>query len=1051
MTFDVYTYGGGEAIYQTLTAVAGLMGGPDYLGLIKVFMVLGLFWVVIEMGVLHETLNWHWFIMFALMFNIFFVPKENVIIHDRFNPSQTRMVGNVPFGLAAPAWLFSTISDGLTRMVETWWTQPNDMMYASTGMVFGSRLMSSINNARFDDPLLNKNLVMYAKQCVYMNIAYGFYTVSDVYKSNDLLNLLLSTTNNSDLRGVFLTNSTGHSTYYSCRNAARRLKADIKPVASSMVSRYANAFFFYTGQGPAQNRARMLAALPAAYGYLAGISTTAQQMVTQAALANYFENSYGQVAAMSGNAAAATAWSTAVAERQQRSSYRTMGMIAQRALPEFQTLFRSIIYASFFIVFLALMLPITVGGKALRIYFQMFLWIELWPILFAFVNMVTNLYAKAATHGVLDPSLGITSMAGLYGMATVNSDMSIIAGYMALSVPVFAWAIASGSAQSLSAVSTALFAPAVQAANQAGGEIGRGNISTGNLSAGNQSIMQGQSAPNTNIGATFNDGQSSTTVSPTGRASTTTSFSNLGITSTAQTNLQRSAHESLGNTLTATHQDVSSLATSQRQEAQASQDFVKQASTGGTEQEKRDVSAITGSGESFKSSTSVVDDFSNKTGMSKDRSAAVLAYIRGQVNEGTPFAGILGSSASITEGAEATGTSKADFSKAVNAAHSGHYDDAYSKATTTEHKLADLASVGHTAGNTTTAADRLAETSSEVKSGEQRTSADLSRVKTLQNVEDFASSRSQTSSLNMGQAVKDYASEVMHLPVSDMTPSQLGELATATGGEQFQEFIINRFGSEAGLYSSENLTPGQSGTSQAVAGSVGKEFGMSNKDAIDVLTHVGDPNYHPTDPHKQEALASPNIHAAAALYNSDKSNETKLNPSTITGQHQADKKEVAGTAAATQTPTSGVTAARDGSGVDPGVTQHVTGTDGQTAQQRVDAGAVQAKHDQGTFDKGKDNTTKEALQRKDSVQGTPHNVVTPALVGGVDSTGLPHAADLAVKTGTDAAAEVGHVAQAAAAAIMNPGSAMRDLESFLGRPEPAKKPPSSNDDDLPPP
>jgi len=503
MVFDIYTYGGGEAVYEAFNAVAALMGGGDYIVLVKIFMVLALFWVAIEMG-FHQTINWQLFIMFGLMFNIFFVPKETIVVHDVYNPSATRVVANVPFGLAGPAWLANTVGHHLTQMTEAAYSQPNDLEYSSTGMAFGSRLMTSIDNARFDDPLLNQNLTMYAKQCIFMNIAYHFYSVKDIYTSNDLIGLLLSTNRNSDLRGMFYDNG-GTTLYLTCRQAASRLRTDITPVVDNMILHFANMFFRSTGQSPAANKTHLLAALPAAYGFMANISTSAQTMLGQAAMANYFENSYGDVAAMMGSAAASTAWATAVAERQQRSAYRTSGNIAAKFLPIFQSAFRVIIYSSFIVIFLALMMPVTIAGKALKTFVQMLLWIEYWPIVYAFINMVVNLYAKGVTIYSQDATLGITSMAGLYGMSQVNADIGIVAGYLALSVPVIAWGMASGSAFALTGIASGLFAPASQASNQVGGEIARGNISAGNMSAGNQSIMQGQSAPHMVTGGEFTD------------------------------------------------------------------------------------------------------------------------------------------------------------------------------------------------------------------------------------------------------------------------------------------------------------------------------------------------------------------------------------------------------------------------------------------------------------------------------------------------------------------------------------------------------------------
>ncbi|MDX8401876.1 MAG: conjugal transfer protein TraG N-terminal domain-containing protein, partial [Mariprofundaceae bacterium] len=428
VTHEVYTYGGGEALYEVFNAVAALMGGSDYLTLVRTFAVLGLFWVVIEMGVLRKTINWHWFVMFMLMFNIFFVPKWNITIVDRLNPAATRTVANVPFGLAGPAWLTSTLGDGLTRLVESNFTTPNDLKYSRTGMIFGSKLAISINNAQFDDPQLTRNLNEYARQCIYMNIAYGFYSFKDVYYSPDLLNLLFSPTRNSNIRGIFYDPGNGNARFLTCRQAAAQLRADMTPVVNGMVDKFAAALFGNTGLPKAQLKAKLLTALPVTYAYLGNLTTTASQQVTQAAIANYFLNSYGHVAAMAGANAAAQAWSVAVAERQRKNAMRTMGEIAGRALPIMQTVFQVIIYATFFLVFLALMLPITVSGKALMTWIKMLLWLQLWPILYAVLNLTVTVYGKMETTSMAANFASMASMAGMAGMADIHSDMVIIAG-----------------------------------------------------------------------------------------------------------------------------------------------------------------------------------------------------------------------------------------------------------------------------------------------------------------------------------------------------------------------------------------------------------------------------------------------------------------------------------------------------------------------------------------------------------------------------------------------------------------------------------------------
>jgi len=792
-TYTVYTYGGGDALYEVFNAVASLMGGGDYLTLIRMFGVLSLFWVVIEMGVLQRTINWHWFIMFMLMFNIFFVPKGNVVIVDRLNPAATRVVANVPFGLAAPAWLFSLIGDGLTTLAEAVFTPPGDMQYHNTGMVFGSRLMLAINNARFDDPLLNKNLTVYAKQCIYYNIAYGFYSVRDVYQSQDLKSLLLSPANNSSIRGMYYDNGGGTTLFLTCRQAASQLVTDITPVVDGMIGRFADALFAGSGQTQAQNRGRLLAALPATYGYLANISTTASQMVTQSALSNFFQNSYGQVASMAGATAAATAWSVAVAERQQRSAYRTMGEIAARALPLMQTVFQVMIYAAFFIVFLALLLPVTVSGKALSTYLKMLIWIQLWPVLYAILNMVVSLYDKSATRGVVDGSLGITSMAGLQGMIEVNSDIAIIAGYLALSIPLMAWGFVTAGGFAFSQLAQHLFMPGTQAATQAGAEIARGNISSGNLQAGNQSMMQQQTAPNMNLGSQFSDGAFAQHFSPGGRVASQLMNSDLGVGASNRESLMHNVSTARGHAEAVEQQHAQSVSQAQSAQSTAADQLVETARRSEGSGLRNEVSNVVGDVQSFQSSREVAHNFAREHNLTDTQATQVLANTSAAASGGFE---LFGTGGKVSAQATVQGISDSKLQDAYKDATSGKTGEAWSHAQQVENRLADTASSESSAMHSTDAGRSLVDAHTRLSQEQDQYSAAHRKTEDLRSAEAFASSHSRDVQATANDYLEEFATS-RGIDVHDTTSR--GEIEKLARSEAFSEFVLHKSGMDVDI------------------------------------------------------------------------------------------------------------------------------------------------------------------------------------------------------------------------------------------------------------
>lgn len=138
-----------------------------------------------------------------------------------------------------------------------------------------------------------------------------------------------------------------------------------------------------------------------------------------------------------------------------------------------------------------------------------------------FVILHMMLMYKGAADMTAATGVNGLSLASFTGMADVNSDIGLLAGYLIASVPFLAGGVARG-AMAISHQATSYLNPSQNAAEEAAREASTGNVALGNTSFENSSVMtrqfaQGMIAPSFTYGA-----QQTRTVSDTGAV--TTSF-----------------------------------------------------------------------------------------------------------------------------------------------------------------------------------------------------------------------------------------------------------------------------------------------------------------------------------------------------------------------------------------------------------------------------------------------------------------------------------------------------------------------------------------------
>jgi conjugal transfer mating pair stabilization protein TraG len=185
---EIFTVGGGEYIVNVLNAVASWTGAGGYKSLIQVTMVMGLALAVIVLAFNQDWRAWlNWFLGATLIYTCLMVPRMDVHVTDRVNPSLAPAnVANVPLGLALMASFTSQVGDYLTRSAELVFGLPDDLNYSKNGMIYGARLMEATRSLRISDPEFAANLDEHIRQCVFYDLLLGRYSMKQLAESDDI-------------------------------------------------------------------------------------------------------------------------------------------------------------------------------------------------------------------------------------------------------------------------------------------------------------------------------------------------------------------------------------------------------------------------------------------------------------------------------------------------------------------------------------------------------------------------------------------------------------------------------------------------------------------------------------------------------------------------------------------------------------------------------------------------------------------------------------------------------------------------------------------------
>lgn len=487
---EIFTVGGGEYIVNVLNAVASWTGAGGYKSLIQVTMVMGLALAVIVLAFNQDWRAWlNWFLGATLIYMCLMVPRMDVHVTDRVNPSLAPAnVANVPLGLALMASFTSQVGDYLTRSAELVFGLPDDLNYSKNGMIYGARLMEATRSLRISDPEFAANLDEHIRQCVFYDLLLGRYSMKQLAESDDIWTTIAP--GSAARAQKFVTRQADDSVTASivtCRDAYTSLSNQWAGLVDSMALNAGRQL--YPRQTAALAKTKLLADLPVAYQYLSGVSKNASDIFRQVLTINAMNQAMHGFAGASGTSSV-DVFAQTRADIQTERTYASIAENAMKWVPILNVVLTVVFYAMFPVIFPLFLMPKT-GPLALRGYVTGFFYLAAWGPLFVILHMIL-MFKGASDVAAAGSGTGL-SLATFAGMTDVNRDIGLLAGYLVASVPFLAGGIAKG-ALAISGQATSYLNPSQNAAEEAAREASTGNVSLGNSNLDNSTVFSRQFA-----------------------------------------------------------------------------------------------------------------------------------------------------------------------------------------------------------------------------------------------------------------------------------------------------------------------------------------------------------------------------------------------------------------------------------------------------------------------------------------------------------------------------------------------------------------------------
>ena len=511
-TFEIYTLGTGYYLEKILNALRIIIGDGGFTNLLKISAMCALMMIAIRATVSADyKIISRWMLSAVVIVSLFIGTRATVLIHDTLpdaygRASAARSVENVPWGLAALASITSMGGNYLGEKFEMAFAGVfNNASYQKTGMLFGTKIVEDTANLRITDPQISQFMLRFYRGCIVPDVLMGKerkngYTLSELVGAEDLANFLSEHSSKArmisyggELDKYPLASSAERSKaskaqgYITCKEAAERLEVAFGAESTQLEKVLSSSFlrhFFpssteriggLNSKGKEAADPSFQAILQDSYSLFINSGRSASDILKQTTVINALKDSVNNVDSL-GEAYASISTNKIV-----ESSFSSLSKWASKLSLQLKSAFEAVIYGLFPLVLVLLVTPI--GLEVLKNYAMSFVYLQMWQPIYSI------LFCMAAAYGEYEASgVNALTFASHGAIARVNHDISMIAGYMLLCVPVIALYATRGAFSSMGNMASSIFYVPQHAAISASEQAVRGNYSMGNTSVDTHSF-----------------------------------------------------------------------------------------------------------------------------------------------------------------------------------------------------------------------------------------------------------------------------------------------------------------------------------------------------------------------------------------------------------------------------------------------------------------------------------------------------------------------------------------------------------------------------------
>lgn len=478
MDFEIQTYWNVDTLYYVFNAVASLMQGAGWSGLIKFTFLVSL--VIMLWGYLGRTYELAmWFLQAFLFVTILNLPVAKVVFSDKTGLEPPRSVSHVPFALAFIGEASTLTFSYLTEAYETTFGVPDGLGIEKGDVAFGHRILRQVNTAVVRDPALRADLMQFFKECTKYDILDGAITPDQIVNATDTWSTIFG--NTSPARFVTYNVMSNKPVTDTCTNVAALLNTRVTTAVTDAQAFYGRQAF-PQASSDALAQQMFMNSVSTSYSWLLESSQGASDAMKQAMFNNLWRDAGTSIARAHNDPAAIGDTNALIAEaeaaRQANGSNSVLSLLGQETIPHMRNWIEAILYGLFPVVFLTMIIvPQERAKTVLGAYFMALVWIGLWPLLFAIINQLSLLLLQSKL-AALKLSAGVPfQLSGVLDSTIVDEQAMV--GYMVVLVPFIAGAIVKLGSGEIIGLADRMISGFSSAGSRAGAALASGNLSMG--------------------------------------------------------------------------------------------------------------------------------------------------------------------------------------------------------------------------------------------------------------------------------------------------------------------------------------------------------------------------------------------------------------------------------------------------------------------------------------------------------------------------------------------------------------------------------------------